>query len=66
MPFRRINKDPSKETTCRSRDHDPPMYYHFPEDGTYEWECPECGHKQIVVINRATFYGWGMNENKEK
>lgn len=45
MPF----VDYSKSEPCMSREHQPPMHISL-KPGTYVWECPACGLRQVVRV----------------
>jgi len=51
MPFKKIEepKPWKARRACRHPEHEPPKMIVL-RPGTYEWECPGCGEKQIVVV----------------
>ena len=49
MPFIKFETF-EKNMVCKSKEHFPPNMMILPE-GIHTWECPECGHKQKVVVN---------------
>ena len=51
MPLKKLS-DPPK--ICNDPNHDPPPHIVL-ENGTYEYECPSCGHKVIFTVSRPTF-----------
>ena len=38
---------------CKSEEHNPPSHIVL-EPGTYEYECPRCGHKQVFTVPNIT------------
>jgi hypothetical protein len=54
MPTRKIKDDPYVNLEfCRDPEHAPPTMMHY-KDGTYEHECPSCGHKFHFNVHRPT------------
>lgn len=51
--FRKI-ADHESQKLCQHPEHEPPMHIAL-EPGTYEYECPSCGHKKIINVPRITF-----------
>ena len=51
MSFKKIADVPDtwECARCRSPEHNPPGMIVL-KPGTYEWECPTCHEKQIVVV----------------
>jgi hypothetical protein len=35
---------------CMHHEHNPPMFYVY-QNGTYEWTCPGCGHRQYLTVH---------------
>lgn len=50
--FRKIS-EPVQKDQCRNKEHTPPMHIYL-ENGVYEYECPACGNKTIISVNKPT------------
>lgn len=51
MPFKKIEDTKILPLNfCSHPEHNPPMHIAL-RPGTYEWICPACGNKQIVVVD---------------
>lgn len=40
---------------CLSSSHNPPSHLYIPDNGIYEWKCPDCGGTTLFEVNRPTF-----------
>jgi hypothetical protein len=58
MPFRKlpdaVKKWQEGYQPCRHPEHNPPNMIVL-EDGAWEYTCPGCGHRQIVIVNGPTW-----------
>lgn len=53
MPLRKISEPSSRRERCLSPEHNPPNMIVL-QPGTYEHECPSCGHVTVFTIPLIT------------
>lgn len=54
MGLKKISSDKEDwQKSCTSPSHNPPGHMVY-KNGTYEWECPQCGATTVFTVNNPT------------